>query len=135
MSKKYLIPIVILVLIIGVSFAFMQEDNAKKPKQVKKQIVKKTIKKPAKKKVKKPTITFVGKPSCRSCCKQKYIWRKNTFVNYCPNCKHYGTLLINPKGVPERELTCKRCNSDFCICGHDKTSGRRHYNSILSKPK
>lgn len=120
-------------LIIGFSFSSLETGDAKKPVNKKNNMKKKEIKKPAKKKVTKPKITFVGKPSCRSCCHQSYTWRKRTYINYCPNCKHYGTLRINPKRVPERELTCSRCSSDFCICGHDKTSGKRHYNSILIK--
>jgi len=110
----------------------MQEDAAKKvsKKQVKKQVVKKQV---TKKKKTKPKITLTGKPSCKSCCKQSYTWRTRTYVNYCPNCKHYNCLLKNPKGVPERELTCKRCSSDFCVCGHDKSGGKRHYTSILTR--
>ena len=68
-----------------------------------------------------PLITITSKPSCG--CNYGYYWHTKTFVNYCPNCHHYGTLRKNPKGVPERELTCHRCSSDFCgVCGKEKYS-------------
>ncbi len=70
-------------------------------------------------KPKLPLVTITAKPSVRS--NYAYKWFTRTWVNYCPNCKHYNVLLINPKGVPERELTCKRCSSDFCgVTGKEK---------------
>lgn len=107
----------------------MQFDTAKKTgKENSKKVLKKTSPKKT-----QPKITFTGKPSCRSCCRQPYRWKTRTYINYCPNCKKISTLKINPKGVPEKELTCSKCSSDFCICGHDKTSGKRHYTSILKR--
>lgn len=77
-------------------------------------------------KKKTPTITMWAKPSVR--CGYSYTWHKKTFVNYCPNCKHYNTLLKNPKGVPEQEYTCARCDSDFCgVTGKEKYSWSRVY--------
>ena len=77
-----------------------------------------------------PLVTITAKPSVRS--KYAYKWYTRTWVNYCPNCKHYNVLLINPKGVPERELTCKRCSSDFCgVTGKEKYSWSHVY---LRKP-
>ena len=74
----------------------------------------------------KPTITMWAKPSVRS--KYAYRWYKKSFVDYCPNCHHYNVLLKNPKGVPEREYTCKRCDSDFCgVTGKEKYSWSRKY--------
>lgn len=73
---------------------------------------------PVKPVIKKETpklITGFFKPSVRS--KYKYKWYKVTWKNQCPyqKCKnHPNTLRMNPKGVPERELTCKRCGADFC---------------------
>lgn len=81
-----------------------------------------------------PTITVWGKPSCQSCHKNvPYRWYKRTWVDYCPHCHRYNCLLINPKGVPEKELTCKYCDSDYDIfCGHDKCANYyRHKNYVL----
>ena len=73
-----------------------------------------------------PLISMWAKPSCG--CRYKYTWHYRTFINYCPNCHHYGTLRKNPKGVPEREYTCARCSSDFCgCCGKEKYSWSRVY--------
>ena len=68
-----------------------------------------------------PLIGMYAKPSCG--CRYSYTWHYREFINYCPNCGHYGTLRKNPKGVPEREYTCSRCSSDFCgCCGKEKYS-------------
>jgi len=79
--------------------------------------------------VEKPKYSTIGmwaKPSCG--CNYRYTWHYRTFINYCPNCHHYGTLRKNPKGVPEREYTCARCSSDFCgCCGKEKYSYSRVY--------
>ena len=74
-----------------------------------------------------PHITATGKPSCG--CRYSYrYWYTRTYVNYCPNCHRYNTLLINPKCVYEKEITCKACSSDFCIvCGKEKYSWSRTY--------
>ena len=72
------------------------------------------------------TIGMYAKPSCG--CRYSYTWHYREFVNYCPNCHHYGTLRKNPKGVPEREWTCARCSSDFCgVCGKEKMGYSRVY--------
>ena len=77
-------------------------------------------------KPKLPLVTITAKPSVRS--NYAYKWYTRTWVNYCPNCKYYNVLLINPKGVPERELTCKRCSSDFCgVTGKEKYSWSHVY--------
>lgn len=74
-----------------------------------------------------PLITATGKPSCG--CRYSYrYWYTRTYVDYCPNCHRYNTLLINPKCVYEKELTCKACSSDYCIvCGKEKYSWSRVY--------
>ena len=73
-----------------------------------------------------PVIGMYAKPSCG--CRYSYRWHYKEFINYCPNCHHYGTLRKNPKGVPEREYTCHRCSSDFCgVCGKEKYSWSRVY--------
>ena len=54
-----------------------------------------------------------------------YRWYHREWVDYCPACGHYDCLLINPKGVPEGELTCSRCGADYCgVTGLDKGGGR-----------
>ena len=77
-------------------------------------------------KPKHPVIGMYAKPSCG--CRYSYTWHYREFINYCPNCGHYGTLRKNPKGVPEREYTCQKCSSDFCgCCGKEKYSWSRVY--------
>ena len=77
----------------------------------------------------KPKIPIIGmyaKPSCG--CRYRYTWHYREFINYCPNCGHYGTLRKNPKMVPEKEYTCHRCSSDFCgVCGKEKYSWSKVY--------
>ena len=73
-----------------------------------------------------PTISMWAKPSVRS--GYSYSWYKFTWIDYCPNCHHYNALLKNPKGVPEREYTCKYCDSDFDgVVGKEKYSWSRVY--------
>ena len=87
-----------------------------------------TVKEKPKKKRKKslPTISMWAKPSVR--CGYPYKWYYRTFVDYCPNCKHYNCLLKNPKGVPENEYTCAVCDSDFDgVVGKEKYSWSRVY--------
>lgn len=51
-----------------------------------------------------------------------YKWTLNTWDNFCPLCGKYDSLLINPKGVYENELTCKYCDADYCgSSGIDKS--------------
>ena len=81
-------------------------------------------------KPKYPLISMWAKPSVRS--KYAYRWYKRTFINYCPHCHHYGVLLKNPKGVPEREYTCRHCGADYCaVTGKEKYSWSHYY---LRKP-
>lgn len=84
----------------------------------------------------KPTITMTGKPSCSRCARNhcSYTWRTKTYVNYCPNCKHWNCLGNKHKrgSVHEKEISCFRCDSDFCVnCGKEKYSWSKVY---LSKP-
>ncbi|MBP5424359.1 MAG: hypothetical protein J6Y78_18155 [Paludibacteraceae bacterium] len=83
-------------------------------------------------KPKYPLITMTGKPSCSRCYRNhcSYTWRTKTYINYCPNCHHYGTLGNRHKrgSVHEKEITCFRCDSDYCInCGKEKYSWSRVY--------
>ena len=77
-------------------------------------------------KPKYPLISMWAKPSVRS--NYAYRWYRKTFIDYCPHCHHYNVLLKNPKGVPEREYTCKRCGADYCaVTGKEKYSYSRYY--------
>ena len=54
-----------------------------------------------------------------------------TWENHCPLCGHNKTLMENPKGVYENELTCNHCDGDFCVVtGKDKSYNVR---AVLNK--
>ena len=63
------------------------------------------------------TITITSLPSAANT-GLPYVWTENVWINWCPNCGHYGTLVINPKGTHEKEITCSMalggCDSDYC---------------------
>ena len=45
------------------------------------------------------------------------------WLNFCPQCNYYGTLLVNPKGTAEGELTCAYCDCDYCgVSGNEKVT-------------
>lgn len=76
------------------------------------------------------TITVKAKPSCACHC-GSYQWYTRTWKNYCPHCGRTGSLRINPKKVPEIEITCgdghspwsDGCDADYCgVCGGDKAN-------------
>jgi hypothetical protein len=50
-----------------------------------------------------------------------WYWCTGTFINRCSFCG--GKLSFNPKGTPEGEFTCIRCDADYSINGHCKASG------------
>lgn len=80
---------------------------------------------------KKYTITFTGKCSCRHYSNYKYHTR--TWINYCPMCHKYGTLVKSIKqGHPEGIIICSRayggCDADYCIVhGTEHSSPPRAY--------
>ena len=77
-------------------------------------------------KPKYPTISMWAKPSVR--CNLPYKWFHRTFIDYCPHCHKYNVLLKNPKGVPEREYTCKKCGADYdAVVGKEKYSWSHYY--------
>jgi hypothetical protein len=46
------------------------------------------------------------------------------WVNYCPNCHHYGCLSTTMKPCAEGQISCTRCDSDYDGCtGIDKWGG------------
>lgn len=62
------------------------------------------------------TVTTWAYPS-----KAGYTYKltKKTWKNKCPFCG--GTFKFNPKKTPEGELTCSKCDADFCaVSGKDK---------------
>ena len=81
-------------------------------------------------KPKLPIIAMWAKPSVRS--GYAYRWYYKTFIDYCPHCHRYNVLLKNPKGVPEKEYTCRCCGADYCaVTGKEKYSWSHYY---LRKP-
>lgn len=72
------------------------------------------------------------KPSVASA--YEYTWYHRAWLDYCPACGHYDCLLVNPKGVPESELTCSVCGADYCgVTGLDK-GGKRWRLTRAVKP-
>jgi hypothetical protein len=78
------------------------------------------------------TLTVNMMPSVSS--DYQYINYTTTWLNYCPKCGYFGTLLINPKHVHEGELTCAFCDADYCgVTGKDKLDGSDIYLTRLSE--
>ena len=70
------------------------------------------------------TVTVSMLPSCG--CDYPYEYFTTTCLNECSYCG--GSLLVNPKGVPEGELTCSECGSDWCgVCLKEKYSWSNVY--------
>ena len=66
------------------------------------------------------TITVKTYPSKKG---YEYKLTKHTWKNYCPLCKSKGTLTFNPKKTKEGEITCSKCDADFCgSSGKDKAN-------------
>lgn len=89
----------------------------------------KTVNKTGTLKNKKPIVKITCRPSC-GCCSKAYTWRTRSYVSYCPNCHHYGTVYNKHKWAArhEQELTCGHCDSDFCgNCGKEKMGYSRKY--------
>jgi len=64
------------------------------------------------------TVTTWAYPS-----KAGYAYKltQKTWKNKCPFCG--STFSFNPKKTPEGELTCKKCDADFCaVSGKDKAT-------------
>lgn len=77
------------------------------------------------------TITVTAKPSASNSLPYKDYTL--TWENYCPLCGHNGTLIFNPKGTYEGELTCSHCGADYCaVTGKDKHGkGSRAHLTVL----
>ena len=77
-----------------------------------------------------PVITMTGKPSCSCSKRYSYKWYTRSYINYCPYCHRYGTLYNAHKFQArfEKEISCKRCSSDWCIvCGKEKMGWSKRY--------
>ncbi len=57
------------------------------------------------------TITVKTYPSKKG---YEYKLTQHTWKNYCPACKSKGVLTFNPKKTPEGQLTCSKCDADYC---------------------
>lgn len=73
-----------------------------------------------------PHYNIISAKGWNSCSKGWYR-TSGKFINYCPFCHHYNTLIWNPKHTSEGEWTCKHCDADFCICGKCKARGSGVY--------
>lgn len=85
-------------------------------------------------------ITAQGYPTCACCARSGKSYKKHvrTYVDKCPICGRTGTLVFNPKGVADGEITCgntgpacrtggtkngksykrgsiRGCDADFCV--------------------
>lgn len=69
------------------------------------------------------TITASGKCSCSLY--TDYNVHTGTWLNYCPYCRKYGTLVYDkPSDCPEGMIRCTCCDADFCI-----VHGKEHINT------
>ena len=73
------------------------------------------------------TITVKSYPSKAG---YPYKLSQHTWKNYCPLCKSNGTLTFNPKKTPEGEITCSKCDADYC-----GSSGKDKANKVRAKLK
>ena len=66
------------------------------------------------------TPQYVKATAKCSCGRGTYTYETHTFLNYCPQCHHYGTLsYIKP--CAEGQWTCRYCDCDYCMqCGKEK---------------
>lgn len=77
------------------------------------------------KKVKKKVKVISGwfKPSIKGT-GYSYRWHYKSWINRCAYCGHH--LHMNPKHVPERELTCSHCDADYDGCTGIVKNGKRN---------
>ena len=102
----------------------------------------------------KKKIRAIAKPSGPDANNYKYQFYDTIFKNKCPICHHEGTLVFDGGkankcvksagargrgykiGVPEHEITCNHCDSDFCaVTGIEKWNPPRGRLKTLEKPK
>lgn len=99
------------------------------------------------------TIVAVAKPSSGDAGKYKYKLYRTVFENYCPNCKKKGYLRFDggkktrcitsqkdgwgykPSVQAEHEITCVKCDSDYCgVTGLEKSYGHISRLKTVKKP-
>ena len=102
----------------------------------------------------KKKLIAIAKPSGPDANKYGYRYYKTVFKNKCPICGKEGTLAFDGGkankcitstgargrgykiGVPEHEITCNACDSDFCgVTGAEKWYTIRGRIKTLEKPK
>jgi hypothetical protein len=79
---------------------------------------------------KSETISATAKCSCSLF--DDYKNHHAQWVNYCPQCNKYGTLIFEKTGdCPEGMIRCTRCDADFCaVHGKEHTySGSKYLRS------
>ena len=109
---------------------------------------------PKNKKGKRTSVVSIAQPSSADANKYTYNQLyKTVFKNYCPNCKKSGGLRFDggsknkcitsstyghpwKDGVPEHEVTCIYCDSDYCgVTGIEKSHGHISRLKTIEKPK
>lgn len=101
----------------------------------------------------KKTIVAVAKPSSADANKYGYRLYRTVFENYCPNCHRKGYLRFDggkktkcitsqkdgwgykPSVQAEHEITCVKCDSDYCgVTGQEKSHGHVSRLKTVKKP-
>ena len=59
------------------------------------------------------TLSVTAKCSCSKY--GDYNLHDPSWINYCPECHRYGTLVFDkPEDCPEGMIRCTNCDADFC---------------------
>lgn len=78
-----------------------------------------------------------------SCSRSSCVWKRTKehkyWLNKCGGPKNCtaGSMRNNPKGVSEGEITCSKCDMDYCgLCGYEKIVGSsRHLTQVFKTPE
>lgn len=78
-----------------------------------------------------------------SCSRSSCVWKRTKehkyWLNKCGGPKNCtaGSMRNNPKGVSEGEVTCSKCDMDYCgLCGYEKMPGSsRHLTQVFKTPE
>ncbi|MGB9936344.1 MAG: hypothetical protein ACPK7O_01355 [Methanobacterium sp.] len=82
------------------------------------------------KSIKKGVISSSAKCSCSML--TTYAVQHKSWVNYCPQCHKYGTLIFEKTGdCPEGMVRCTSCDADFCAV-HGKEHVHRGATHLIS---